>query len=398
MNLKTKVNISVGQEKNRTTRGPEAIRLVDSRETLADAASAFETQKQIAVDVEADSMFHFREKVCLIQMATADSVYIIDPLRLTDISALLPIFKSRDIRKIFHGADYDVRSLYRDFGVDIHNLFDTELAARFLGLRETGLDALLGARFGVRLDKRFQRKDWSRRPLPEEMLTYAAGDVEFLIPLADQLEKELAERKRLSWVNEECRHLSRVRSMNNGDQPLFLSVKGAGKLKPRRLAVLEQLLQLRRQIAKEKDRPLFKVLNSQALLKIAAVSPRSLDALEATETLSRKQIGMYGRPIIDAVLNGLNTPKDELQPYPRRSAPVMPPAVPRRVQALKAWRDREAEALGMDPGMIINKSLMQTIATLNPSRVRDLDAIPDLRSWRRSAFGKAIVETLKKHA
>lgn len=385
----------MGQEKNQTIPVPGSIRFVATVKALEAAVSHLKTRTEMAVDVEADSMFHFREKVCLIQIATTDTVFIIDPLSMNTLSSIEPLFKSQKIRKIFHGADYDVRSLYRDFGIDIHNLFDTELASRFLGLKETGLEALLAERFDVQLDKRFQRKDWSRRPLPEEMVTYAAGDVRYLIALAGQLEAELRERRRLSWVQEECFHLSRVRPASNNDHPLFTTVKGAGRLRPEKLAVLESLLKLRRRIAEEKDRPLFKVLSSRSLLKIAVESPKTPEALEASGALSKKQIKMYGDPVLEAIHAGLAVSKNKLPVYPRKPTPHLPPTVPKRVQALKAWRDRKAEALNMDPGLVINNALIQAIAIERPLHVEALDNISELRLWRKRAFGQSIVQIIR---
>jgi len=151
------------------------------------------------VDLEADSFYHYFEKVCLIQIATESASYVIDPLALKDLSALHPVFSDPRIRKVFHGADYDIRSLYRDFRIEVENLFDTQSASKFLGLRESGLEALLRSRFHVELNKKYQRADWSQRPLSLEMVEYAAMDTMYLIPLARMLEKELEEKSRLSW-------------------------------------------------------------------------------------------------------------------------------------------------------------------------------------------------------
>ena len=118
-------------------------KMINTRNELEDFVGIIENEKTVGVDLEADSMYHFKEKVCLIQMAATNINVVIDPLVVKDLSPLKPIFKRGDICKIFHGADYDVRSLYRDFRISIHNLFDTELASRFLGVSETGLEAVL---------------------------------------------------------------------------------------------------------------------------------------------------------------------------------------------------------------------------------------------------------------
>jgi len=131
---------------------------------LEKIARSFEKEKIIAVDLESDSMYHFKEKVCLIQMATKRNSILIDPLQIRNLSSLKPFFSNQNIKKIFHGADYDIRSLYRDFKIKVNNLFDTELACRFLGIKETGLEAVLKNFFRISLNKKYQKKDWSIRP------------------------------------------------------------------------------------------------------------------------------------------------------------------------------------------------------------------------------------------
>ena len=241
------------------SRGAHSYLIIDSISELEKFAGRLEKQKIIGVDLEADSMYHFKEKVCMIQIATRHATAVIDPLQIKNLSVLKPVFRRADIQKIFHGADYDVRSLYRDFRISVNNLFDTELAYRFLGFKESGLEAVLKKRFNVHLNKKYQRKDWSKRPLPKEMIAYAAKDVHYLIPLAKSLHQELKLKGRLSWVEEECTYLSRVRAADTNSGPLFPGFKGAGKLGPRGLAVLEELLQLRKKIARQQDRPLFRI-------------------------------------------------------------------------------------------------------------------------------------------
>ena len=110
-----------------------AFSIINTRKKLENLVNTIENEKAIGVDLEADSMYHFKEKVCLIQIATPTKNVVIDPLIVEDLFLLKPIFQRGDICKIFHGADYDVRSLFRDFRISINNLFDTELACRFLG-------------------------------------------------------------------------------------------------------------------------------------------------------------------------------------------------------------------------------------------------------------------------
>ena len=372
------------------------LKIIASNSQIQQLVSAVGKSARIAVDLEADSMYHFQERVCLLQMATDRLQAVIDPLSVKDLSALKPLFGNPRLQKVFHGADYDVRSLFRDFQIEINNLFDTQLASRFVGLKETGLEAVLQTRFGVSLDKKYQRKDWSQRPLPDEMIAYAANDVRYLIRLAAMLEDELRAKGRLAWVQEECEHLSRVRPVQNGNDPLFLNFKGAGRLPPRNLAVLEALLQLRMKVARKKDRPLFKVFSNKSLLTLANAKPVSPAAIQKTGALSPRQVKMYGSELAAAIAKADKLPNRSLPTYPRKKAPAFHPAVPGRVRALKAWRDRKARTLKLEAGLLLNKNLMTAIAVSNPHEVAGLNDIADMKNWQRQEFGQDIVDVLKK--
>jgi len=369
--------------------------IIESSSQLTQFVSQIENETAIGVDVEADSMYHFKEKVCLIQMATANINVVIDPLVIKDLSALKPIFKRSDILKIFHGADYDVRSLYRDFKFKINNMFDTELASRFLGVPETGLEAVLKNKFAVTLDKKFQRKDWSRRPLPREMIAYAAEDARYLLPLAQDLTTELKDRGRFSWVHEECEILSKVRPNTNGADPLFVNFKGAGKLDPRSLAILEALLQCRREIARKKDRPLFRIIGARPLLDLAETKPTDMKQLEKSGALSPKQIDMYGRQLNEVINSAIKIPQEDLPVYPRRKAPRVPASAAERVKSLRLWRDRQAHKLAMEPSLILTKSLISTLAVQKPAKMSDLSCIQEIKKWQIREFGRDILAAIK---
>ena len=372
------------------------IVVIETPAALTKLAQKFQHAPAVAVDLEADSMYHFQEKVCLIQMATSQSSAVIDPLRLRDLESLRPVFANPAIEKIFHGADYDVRSLFRDFGIEIAHLFDTQIACKFLGLRETSLEAVLQARFGVTLNKKYQRKDWSKRPLPDEMMAYAADDVRYLLPLTKMLVGELKDKGRLAWVQEECDLLSRVRSPQNNHEPLFLGFKGAGRLNPRSLAVLEALLQFRRRVAENKDRPLFKVFSNKSLLQLAVEKPANKKRLDESGVLSSKQLMMYGDELAEAIHRAQQIPSDELPVYPRKKNRAMHPAVPDRIKALKNWRDKKARALDVEPAVLLNKSMMTALATVKPVKRQSLDAVKELKEWQKNEFGDEIVGVLKR--
>ncbi len=385
----------MGQAKNTNQTSSSDYDFIDTSTALAEFAGMAQEAEIVAVDLEADSMYHFQEKVCLLQMAANGRSVVIDPLPIGDLSVLKPLFADASICKVFHGADYDIRSLYRDYKITINNLFDTQLASMYMGLKETGLEAVVAQRFGVVLNKKYQKKDWSQRPLPAEMVAYAASDVAYLIPIAQELSRELRKKERLSWVREECDLLSRVRPPEENHGPIFLKFKGAGRLEPRQLATLEALLQMRNAIARQKDRPLFKVISNADLKKIAIAVPTSLKWLEACRALSSRQFDMYANAVMEAVKNARRIPRDQLPKYPRQRSPRLSRRVPARVNILRSWRDKKADRLDLDPGLVLNRAVIGAIAVENPADEKTLQKVEGIHQWQVKAFGQAILKALK---
>jgi len=386
----------MGQEKKADLNRHSDFHVVATPAELKEMVAVLEKEKALGIDLEADSMYHFAEKICLIQIATEKAGFVIDTLALEDISLLKPIFYSTDIQKIFHGSDYDIRSLYRDYRMRVNSLFDTQLACRFLGMQETGLDAVLFKFFDIRLDKKYQKKDWSKRPLPDEMLAYAAKDVLYLVALGKLLENELEQKARLFWVNEESRWLSRLKPSANEAEPLFLRFKGAGRLDPRELAILEAILKYRKTVAKQKDRPMFKIFSNAAVLKIVKTRPLTIGQLEKTGALSRKQIGMYGEALIQKVQQALAKPGAELLRYPHKRAPMVKPKIRRRIKALKTWRENKARQIGIEPALVCSKVVMADLAAKLPNRVSQLKEIKDMRTWQKKVWGEEIITLLRE--
>ena len=376
--------------------GQPEYAFIESQQELKQAVAHLEKEPAIGVDLEADSMYHYREKVCLLQISSSTENFLVDTLVVKDLSDLESLFADSRILKIFHGADYDIRSLHRDFSLDVNFLFDTQIAARFLGLSETGLADLLKVKLGVVLKKKYQKEDWSRRPLPEAMLNYAVMDSLYLISLARILEGELQEVGRMSWVREECEAQSRVRSVNNHNGPLFLKFKGAGKYDNRSLAVLEALLQLRERLAEKRDRPPFKVLGNPAITALVEEKPRNLKELKTIKGIGDRQVKILGGPILENIRKSLNLSEDKLPVYPKTKRRAFDPAVSNRVKALKEWRQGCARDWGMDPGFICNNTLIQAIAQDNPKGLEDLHEIEEMRDWQKQAFGLEICRFLGK--
>ncbi|MEW5734873.1 MAG: HRDC domain-containing protein, partial [Thermodesulfobacteriota bacterium] len=313
-----------------------------------------------------------------------------------DVSALSCLFEDPSVTKVLHGADYDIRCLFRDFGFTVASLFDTQLAARFLGQKETGLSSVISRYFGVDLEKKYQKSNWALRPIPREMLSYAVLDTAFLPELRALLSEELEKLGRASWVEEECGILCQARPSSNGDSPLFLRFKGAGLLDPLSLAVLEEVLQVRVGFAKSMDRPVFKVFSDTAALAMAQEKPRNMEALAAIPNFSGRQIQIFGAKVLAGIEKALQTPKAELPRYPRKQRFRCSPHEAERKLALRDFRDRKAAELSLDPGIVLTNSQMRAVAKRKRTRLEELSAIPDLRRWQVSAMGEEMLETLSR--
>lgn len=365
------------------------VTIVTKQSELIAVTARLKGEPFLACDLEADSQHHYREKVCLLQISVPTANFVIDPLSCPDISPLAPLFADPSVRKIFHGADYDVRSLHRDFGIDIVNLFDTMIACQFLGEAEFGLAAVLRKRFGVELDKRFQKADWSRRPIPSDMMDYAVKDTSLLIPLYLQLEKELLEKKRFDWVMEECEILSTVRMAERKDEPLFLRFKGAAKLPPASLAVLEQLLAFRDTEAERRDLPPFKILGTETIRELVERKPLSTAELNGITGISPRLSERYGQAILAAVACGLAVKEDKLPLYPLAPRKRMSSAQEARLKRLKAWRETKASQLGIATGLLANNTLLERLAESDMQEVQG-ETAPGLKEWQKTLFADEI--------
>lgn len=360
--------------------------IITTADRLAEIAVILSGQTEIAVDLEMDSLHHYREKVCLVQISTREQSWLIDPLVLKSLMPLAEPLANPKIVVVMHGSDYDIRSMHRDFGLEVTNLFDTMIAARFLGMTEFGLAALLRARFGIELNKKYQKADWSKRPLSCEMCAYAAADTSDLLALRDQLLAELVNKNRLEWLEEECRLVCQAR-VTEKDGSLFLYCKGAGKLRGYTLAILEELLQMRDRQSELVDRPPFKVLSADTLIEVAENRPQTLQELSLIKGMTSGQIQRHGSAILLAVEQGLATPENRLPRFPRTPKKEVQERVKERLRNLKIWREHYSLELGLDPGVLAPNWLLEAIADTQSATPEELDTLPGMREWQKRLFG-----------
>lgn len=367
---------------------------ITTEEGLEAAIGQLRQAPIIGVDTEGDSLYSYQEKVSLIQISDAERHYIIDPLLIKDVRPLAALLEARSVLKVLHGADYDLVSLKRDFGFQTGPIFDTVLAARALGIKEFSLQNLVARFFQLNLSKTHQKSNWSTRPLPKDQLDYAAQDTAHLIPLYKILKREVERRGRLDQIEEECRLLEAITWSGKSFEPDdYLRIKGARALPAVAQKVLRELAVVRDQLAKKKNRPAFKVISNDDLLKMSKESPQNIDDLK--RLFPRETAPVFRNPTLwlSAVSRGLTTP-EPLPKVERNGGAPLTPEQEKLLTRLREWRNKQAEQEEVEPAMVVTTGLLREIARQTPKTIDALQAITSLRQWQIRRYGEILLKEI----
>jgi len=374
-------------------------RLIATDTDLSELLKRIEAADRVGIDIEADSLHSYREKLCLLQISVPTVAgivdarsdlgttshsrahqsrlqhdVIVDPLAGLDLEPLRRALESREI--VLHGSDYDLRMLRRGLNFVAHKIFDTLIAARLLGIREFSLAALVKRYFGLELPKGSQKADWAKRPLPARMAEYAINDARYLLPLAEKLEAELDSYQRGDWLRQSCQRaieqaaMARVRKNDESWR-----VGGSGSLKGLAAAVLRALWQWREREAEMADRPPFHILQNEKLLH-AAISFASGDVADYKHFSPRRR-----QAFREAARIGLATPESEWPILRRRFGTRPTTETVRCTEELRRRRDKSADKLGLDPSFIAPRGTLEAVAA-DGTR-----AISLLVPWQRELLG-----------
>ena len=349
--------------------------MIETPAALSGLAARIAAADRVGVDTEADSLHCYREKVCLVQVGLSGADELVDPLAGFDLTPLLDALAATEM--VMHGADFDLRMLYR-LGLGAPRaVFDTMIAARLTGAAKYGYGALVAEHFHVVLPKGLQKANWALRPLASKLAEYARNDTRYLLPLAERLGRRLDELGRRAWLDQSCaRVVAAARVVRERDPETEWRVRGSHGLGPRAGAVLRALWHWREDEARTADRPPFHVMSNADLVDAAQrldrgerASPRGL---RGTRQASFSQAA-------DAALA-----LDRSQ-WPRRPAgrtrPRLTKSQDKHVAALKKRRDRTAKELAIDADLIAPRAALERIATDGD------DGLAALLPWQRSLLG-----------
>jgi len=365
--------------------------LVDSPSALTAMVDAVMAQRRVAVDTEANSLYTYRERVCLIQISIPGVNYLVDPLALDNLDPLAPFFHSLDVEKVFHAADYDLMVLQRDFGFYTRGIYDTMWAARVLGWPKVGLADILVSFFDVHANKRFQRYDWGKRPVHPDALTYAWMDSYYLLPLREIQKAELEITGRWEEAQEVFNYLTSTVEVPPEDSTArhFWRFKGVHALSAHEQRKLFGLFMWREHTAEALDHPPVKVMSNASLMRLATAQPRTKEEL-ADCGLTPGQIRRFGADLLRAV----NTRDLPTLPEPP-DASRLPEDVIERFNTLKSWRKEVAQVRGVDSDVILPNAALWRLAKHPPEDVADLLKVPGIGPWRQKTYGPDILQLVK---
>lgn len=372
----------------------ESIRqaiLVEKEDQLSDMVSDLSQQVIIGVDTESNSLFEYEERVCLIQFSTISNDYLVDSIQLSDLSNLAGIFANTRIQKVFHAAEYDLMCLKRDFSFEFNNIFDTMIASRILGKSSFGLSSLLNEYFNISVEKKYQRANWGKRPLSEEMLLYAQLDTYFLIQLRDIFLEDLIKTNKVELANEDFIRMTDVEAfINNKNHDQYWKIIKGNSLLSHQESVLMELFYLRDNLAKNSNRPPFKIFSNQNIIDIAKKSPQNISELRNIDHFSPKLINKYGEDILKAIQVGL-----EKKHITRKRKPKPSPEYIKKYDALKEWRKNKSNSLSVDSDIVLPKEHLEQLSHLENIKIENIQKIMENIPYRFSLFGKEILSILE---
>lgn len=369
--------------------------LITDPEVLSGRVHEMAPEAILALDTEASSFHRFRERLCLVQLSTRNRTWLVDPLALGDLAPLRSMLADKGMEVVIHDADYDLRMLAKHHDIRVENVFDTLVAAELVNEAEIGLAALLRKYQGLQIDKKFQKADWSKRPLPPDMLAYAAGDTSHLIALRDILEQKLREKGRWEWAEEEFALLTDAPfNLPANEEPSYQRMKGAKTLKPHQLAILKEVHGWRDGVAEKMDRAPFMVVGNDVILGLSTNPPKNLHELATHKGMSDRVMERFGREIMDSVQRGLDTPKEEWPRIPKGKRWQRDDDYEDRFKRLKQVRDRVTLEHDLRPGIVAANQLLMDMARTLPGDLDALAALPGMRRYQVANFGAELLKAL----
>ncbi len=362
---------------------------------LAELLDRLRSVDRVALDTEADSFYHYHEKVCLIQLSFKGRHFLVDPLSGLNIDPLLKLLADKTL--IIHDAGYDLRILYRQYGFVPHGgIFDTMPAAQLIGVVRFGLADLIEQFLGLTLPKKGQKSDWSRRPLEAFQMQYAVADTAWLAELADRLRFRLTELGRLDWHRQSCENVI-ASALQHKLQPRrdAWRIPGSSRLSPRDLAFVRALWHWREKQARSADQPPFKILGNDPLLHLAlSAAKHPHTPVGKLMHLPRNCVGTRLELLQQAVNQANALPQtDWPKPFQPEFTP-QPPYSKEEFDALRREVNAIAEKLGLLPSLLAPRAALISLIVKKTKTVNDIINHGRLLAWQAELILPAVAKVL----
>ena len=328
-----------------------------SKEDLNQLLAQAQKIPVLALDLEADSMYRYHTRICLIQISSPEQNWICDPFDFEFIPELTQILDQCLL--LMHGSDYDLRLMKSFWNYTPKNIWDSHMAGRFIGLTQLGLGALVQEYCQISLDKKFQKADWTKRPISPEMLDYAAHDTQFLFTIYDKMTLKLQELERFDWCNQSTKHFLETNSISfDGNNDDSWRIKNSSKLPRKGLAYLKILWKWRENLALEFDAPPFKIVANEQLLSASFQLSTGKSLLAAFDRLPRRITLDTFAPYLEEIKNVefMNEKEYPIKPHDRGI--ILKGPATTRFEHIKEYRDRISLSLNLDPALLISKNQM----------------------------------------
>jgi ribonuclease D len=373
---------------------------IDTAADLASLVSVMSKARRIAIDIEADSLHHYYEKVCLIQLTIDKGNYIVDPLAGLNLTEFLEVLSNSYL--VLHDGGYDLRMMRSTFEFEPKGrVFDTMLAAKLLGYKHFGLGALVKEFADIELKKGAQKADWSYRPLSASLLKYASDDTRFLFGIADELAKKLKELDRKGWHKQTCKKMIASAALPAAvkDPEDEWRIKGISLLERNQLVYGKELFYWRQKYAQKNDRPPFKIMTNHLLLELAAWAQQHPDKpLSSGPKLPRDCRGSRLKALESAIKRAhKSSPED--WPSKRKSTPRRKhvPDCKALIQDMRDQSGQVAEKLGIDPSVLATRAALVSIAYNRPKTINEIMLSGPMMKWQAEILQPIIAENLDAH-
>jgi ribonuclease D len=367
---------------------------IDDRQSLAHYCDS--VGDVLAVDTESDHFHAYDAQVCLIQLATADETALLDPLALAvdELEPFFALMEDEAVVKVFHAGRNDILELDRDYQRGVHNLFDTQIAARFLGLDGNSLDFLLEDLVGVEPGKSFQKFDWTTRPLPDDKAEYATADVRHLLEMRDILLERLEDTGWLEPFRQQCAYVATMRHEPNPFDPEdWRRVRGADSLDAAGRRAMSELYKWRHEMCQEVNKAALHAFPDGALLHIARTRPDSRSQLDTVRSLPSATFERYADDILEVIASSASV-DDPPESRPKQRSPRPSNEVYSRFKRLKKWRNKTWKELDIPSEFVATNANLMDIAKNPPTTLEELAAFDTILPWHLEMFGREMLDRM----